>query len=147
MGYCEITEEDKDVASAGSMKSTAKLYANGLLTVETLSRTRAAFGGLRGRVLVVFIDSNGHAHWISPIFKCATRCAIFDPTCSSEGREVFQQNLPEPVGRLTKSLDIIHFDEAKFGQWKEQLQQMGNFIRSASEIAPEIKALVSQLPF
>jgi hypothetical protein len=147
MSYCERTEEDNEVAYGGSMKTTAKLYPNGQLTIETYSRTRALFGALRGRVIIICIDGNGVPHWFSDVLKCSTRCAIFDPTCSSEGLEVFTPILPEPVGRLTESLDIIHFDEAKFRELRDQFKQMGDFIRGAAQIASEIKELTSQLPF
>jgi hypothetical protein len=146
MSYCEKNEFDRDVAYAGDMDTTAKLYPNGLLSVECRSRTRAAFGGLRGRIVVICLNANGEAHWVSQIFACSTRCGIFDPTCASQGVNAFFQELPEPVGRLTESLDIINFDEAKFGQWRDQLNQAAEFIRQSQTIAQEIKVLTDQLP-
>ncbi|PZO41739.1 MAG: hypothetical protein DCF19_09300 [Pseudanabaena frigida] len=125
------------------MNTTAKLYPNGLLTVECRSRTRAAFSGLRGRIAVICFNANREAHWISQIFQCSTRCAIFDPTCSSQGTNAFFQELPEPVGRLTESIDIINFDESRFGQWREQLIQARELIQSSQTIAQEIKGIVN----
>jgi hypothetical protein len=141
----EAYEENGEVAFAASMRSTAKLYPNGQLTVETYSRTRAAFSGFRGRVYIICIDGNGIPHWISERFACVTRCSLFDVTCPSEGTQVFMQNFPEAVGRLSQSLDIIHFDEAKFRSAEEFAQKLIEGIKAAEQIAPEIKALLGAL--
>jgi hypothetical protein len=143
MSYCEANEYDRDVAFAGEMNTTAKLYPNGFLSVECASRTRAAFSGLRGRIVVVCLNANREAHWISQVFACPTRCSLFDPTCASQGTDAFFQGLPEPVGRLTESIDIINFDEAKFGQWRDQLNQAREFIQNSQTIAQEIKVIAN----
>ena len=80
---------------------------------------------------------------MSQVFACATRCSLFDPTCASQGTDAFFQGLPEPVGRLTESIDIINFDEAKFGQWREQLNQARELIQNSQTIAQEIKVIVN----
>lgn len=146
MSYCEANEYDREVAYGGEMNTTARLYPNGLLSVECRSRTRAVFGGLRGRIVVICLNANREAHWVSQIFSCATRCAIFDPTCASDGTEAFFQELPEPIGRLTESIDIINFDEARFGQWRDQLNQAREFIQNSQTIAQEIKVIADQIP-
>jgi hypothetical protein len=137
----EATEED-DVGFAKKMRTKTTLYKNGLLLAETFSETRAAFSGLRGCVIVICLDDSGVAHYVSDTIQCTTRCALIDPSCPSSGTNAWTQQLPEPVGRLSTALNIVHFeadDPVGF------TQRIINGIKATTSIGNEIKPLVDQL--
>ena len=134
--------ERDEVGYAKRLRTTATLYENGLLVIETFSENRAPFSGLRGRVLVVCFDHAGVAHWVSQEFACTTRCSLLDATCASSGTNAWTQQLPEQVGRLSRSLDIVHYEaDAAPGQ-------RDNIIRGIKDtvaVLAEIQALYGLL--
>jgi hypothetical protein len=137
----EVTEEDV-VGFAKKMRTKATLYRNGLLLVETFSESRAAFSGLRGCVIVICIDDAGRAQYVSDTIVCKTRCSVTDPTCPSSGTDAWTQQLPEPVGRLSTTLNIVHFE----GQDPVSFtQRIIKGIQETTDLAGEIKPLVDLL--
>jgi len=134
--------EQDEVGYAKRLRTKAKLYQNGVLVVETFSECRAAFSGLRGRVLVICFDQAGVVHWVSQEFACHTRCALMDPSCASSGTDAWVDNLPEPVGRLTQSLDIVHLEGDSDRDFRTRVI---DGIKATREVADEIKAIYDNL--
>ncbi len=133
--------EEGDVASKKFMSTTATLATNGLLTIETYSKSSAKTEGLRGHVVVVVYDANGNAIWVSEDHECTTRCSTWDPSCASSGTDSWFEQLPEIVGSLASHLDVVH-DEEGLGN---MLVNTRRAIKESTAIAGEIKALASQV--
>lgn len=106
-----IAEESNNVATNKEMRTKATLATDGLLTIETFSKSREKFEGLRGHVVVICYDAAGRAIWISQDHQCTTRCGTWD-TCASSGTDTWIEALPVEVGsNTTTHLDIVHSDE------------------------------------
>jgi hypothetical protein len=135
----EASESD-NVAKGKSMSTKATLSLNGLLTIETKSRSSLKTQGLKGHVVVVVYDASGNAIWLSNEHKCTTRGGTWDPTCASSGTDSWFEQFPAEVGQYAASLDIVHDDEG-LGR---MVQIFRNAIKTSQTIAPEIKAAMEQ---
>jgi hypothetical protein len=124
------------------VQTTATLYRNGLLTVESKNRNRNPVGALRCRTLVVVQDAAGRAIWVSNEFADPTRCGLFDFSCASDGTTNHTQQFPEPVGRFAVSMDILVADEASFVDLRNQFIRV---IKATDDIFQEIKDVYAQL--
>ena len=133
--------EQGDVASKKFMSTKATLATNGLLTIETYSKSRAKTEALRGHVAIVVYDANGNAIWVSEDHGCTTRCGTWDPSCASSGTNSWFEQFPEQVGQLAASLDIVHDDEG-LGNMVGNTRRA---IKESTAIAGEIKALAAQI--
>lgn len=102
---------DKEMLLARNLCQLRHLATNGLLTIETYSKSSAKAEALRGHVAIVVYDANGNAIWLSEDHKCTTRCGTWDPSCASSGTNSWFEQFPEKVGQLAASLDIVHDDE------------------------------------
>ena len=130
----------REVAEVGwgkRMETTATLYRNGTLTVESYQKNDNWFGALRGRILVVCIDERGNNIWISDVLNCPTRCSIPDVSCASYGTTNFVNNFPEAVGKYTKRLDILQADNPNYVNLRNQFIDA---IKAIGDIAAEVKA-------
>ncbi|MCT7955160.1 hypothetical protein [Laspinema palackyanum] len=130
--------ESEEVGNKKSMSTTATLYKNGLLSIETFSRSQHRSEGLRGYVLVICMDSAGRAIWISKSYRCTTRCSKFDFTCASAGTDAWQEKLPDEVGKYTTGLDIVQSDEG-LGDFRNKVIQG---IKTTKEIVDELKPII-----
>ena len=137
----ETTEQDV-VGYAKTMRTKATLYQNGLLLVETFTDCRAPFSGLRGRVHAICSDQFGVAHWVSQEFACRTRCSLLDPSCPSLGTDAWEEYLPEAVGRLTTSLNIVHLEGDSDLDFRTRVI---DGIKATQEVAGEIKPILDLL--
>ena len=135
------TSEEGDVAGGKFMSTRTTLATNGLLTIETYSKSRVRTEALRGHVAVVVYDANGNAIWVSEDHGCTTRCGTWDPTCASSGTNSWFEQFPEIVGQLASSLDIVHADEG-LGNMVGNTRRA---IKESAAIASEIKALAAQI--
>ena len=133
--------EQGDVASKKFMSTKATLATNGLLTIETYSKSSAKTEGLRGHVAIVAYDANGNAIWVSKEYDCTTRCGTWDPSCASSGTNSWFEEFPEIVGQLSTHLDIVHDDEG-LGNMVENTRRA---IKESTAIAGEIKVLAAQV--
>lgn len=133
--------KSENVGSTKIIFTEATLYRSGLLVVKTYSESKDPFHGLRGRVLIICRDSDGHAIWVSNEYKCTTRGSTFDFTCVSSGTDTWQEKLPTEVGELTAVLDIIQSDEG-LGDFRNRVI---DGIRTAQDIAANLKPSVQQL--
>jgi hypothetical protein len=133
--------EEGDVASKKFMSTKATLANNGLLTIETFSKSRVKTEALRGHVAIVVYDAQGNAIWVSEDHKCTTRCGTWDPSCASSGTDSWFEKFPEIVGQLATSLDIVHDDEG-LGNMVNNTRKL---IKESTVIASEIKALAAQV--
>jgi hypothetical protein len=127
----EVTE----VGWGKRMDTTAVLYRNGTLTVQSYQKNDNWFGGLRGRILVVCIDEHGNSIWISDVLSCPTRCSIPDVGCASYGTSSFVNNFPEAVGKHTTRLDILQADNANYVELRNQFIDA---IKALGSIAQEV---------
>lgn len=133
--------EQGDVARKKFMSTKATLATNGLLTIETYSKSSAKTEALRGHVAIVVYDANGNAIWVSEDHGCTTRCGTWDPSCASSGTNSRFVQFPEQVGQLAASLDVVHDDEG-FGNMVGNTRRA---IKESTAIAGEIKALAAQI--
>jgi hypothetical protein len=134
-----------EVAEVGwgkRMETTAILYRNGMLTVDSYQKNDNWFGGLRGRILVVCIDAQSNNIWVSDVFTCPTRCSVPDPSCASYGRANFVNGFPEPVGRFTERLDILQADNPNYLDLRNVFIDA---IKGIGAVAAEVKAVWDQL--
>jgi hypothetical protein len=139
----EVTLFQKDeVGFAKFMETKATLYRNGHLVVNTYTRNDNWTGGLRGKVLVVAIDGQGRAIWISQEFRCATRCSVPDMSCASQGRETFVENFPAKVGEMAQRLHIYQADTPSYVDLRSELVEG---IRRTISVITELKDLVALL--
>lgn len=133
--------ERETVGRRKVMETTATLFRNGLLVMETLSECNHWCEGLRGRVFAICIDTQGRAIWVTKEYKCTTRGSIFDPTCPSQGKDVFQENIPEIIAQQTNALDIVQ-DDGPLTNWREQLKRQ---IKDTREVLDEVRKVQSSL--
>lgn len=131
--------EEGDVASGKFMSTKATLSTNGLLTIETYSKSRVKTEALRGHVVVVVYDGSGNAIWVSEDHGCTTRCGTWDPSCASSGTDSWFEKFPDIIGQSAASLDIVHDDEG-LGNMVENTRRA---IKESTAIAGEIKALAN----
>ena len=135
----EVTLFKKDEVGFGKfMETKATLYRNGHLVVNTYTRNDNWTGGLRGKVLVVAIDGQGRAIWISQELRCATRCSVPDVTCASQGRETFVENFPPKVGEMAHRLHIYQADTPSYVDLRANLV---DGIRRTISVITELKEL------
>jgi hypothetical protein len=125
-------QEDTEIGFGKRMNTTAKLFRNGTLTVESYQKNDNWFGGLRGEILVLCVDAQGYNIWISNVLQCPTRCSVLDPSCASYGMSNFVNNFPAAVGRDTASLDILQADRANYVKLRDQsiagIKALGDFV-------------------
>jgi len=133
--------EQGDVARKKFMSTKATLATNGLLTIETYSKSSAKTEALRGHVAIVVYDANGNAIWVSEDHGCTTRRGTWDPSCASSGTNSRFVQFPEQVGQLAASLDIVHDGEG-LGNMVGNTRRA---IKESTAIAGEIKALAAQI--
>jgi hypothetical protein len=122
-------------------EADATLYANGLLVIETKCTSNHRFEGLRAQVFVVCVDDQARGHWVSQVYQCSTVGGTWDPTIPSQMSDVFREDLPEPVGRLTQELHI-YADSGPLGDSRRSLMEA---IKAGAEVAEEIKPLLALL--
>lgn len=133
--------EQGDVARKKFMSTKATLATNGLLTIETYSKSSVKTEALRGHVAIVVYDANGNAIWVSEDHGCTTRRGTWDPSCASSGTNSRFVQFPEQVGQLAASLDIVHDGEG-LGNMVGNTRRA---IKESTAIAGEIKALAAQI--
>jgi hypothetical protein len=129
-------QELTEVGWGKKMDTTAILYKNGTLTVESFQKNDNWFGGLRGRILVLCTDANGNNISISDVLECATRCAVPDFSCASYGTTNFVNNFPEAVGKHATSLDILQADNPNYVDLRNAFIDA---IKAIGSIAQEVK--------
>jgi hypothetical protein len=125
-----------EVGWGKKMDTTATLYRNGTLTVESYQRNDNWWDGLRGRILVLCIDAQGNNIWISDVLECPTRCSIPDVSCASYGTMNFVNNFPEAVGKYTTRLDILQADNPNYVDLRNQFIDAAKAI---GDVAIEVK--------
>lgn len=134
-----------EVAEVGwgkRMETTAILYRNGQLSVDSYQKNDNWFGGLRGQILVLCIDAASNNIWISDVLACPTRCSIPDVSCASYGRTSFANQFPEQVGRFTARLDILQADNPNYVDLRNAFIDA---IKAVGDVAAEVKAVWNQL--
>jgi hypothetical protein len=137
-----VASEYTEVGDHKYMDTKATLYRNGVLIVDSYQKSDNWGAGLRGQILVLCIDGNANAHWISPVFVCPTRCSATDPTCASRGRVNFQANFPEPVGQYTERLDIYQADNPNYVDYRTRWIEV---IKNTGEIVAAVAAVLALL--
>jgi hypothetical protein len=141
----EITAQTaEDVGNEKHMRTFARLYRNGNLQINCYTRCTHWGEGLRGRVYVVCVDSNGNQMWVSQVFSCTTRGSRGDLLTSSSGTENFSENMPPEVGKYTVRLDIYQGD-AGSRDWTVTRDTTIQGIKTIGAIAAEVKAQWAQL--
>jgi hypothetical protein len=134
--------KSEDVGSGKHLTTNATLYRNGLLMVDSFGQNSNWVGGLRPRTMVVAVDDQGRAIWVSNIFASQTLCAVPDFSCASSRRETFSQQLPDAVGHYAADLQIYDGDAANYVDLRNRII---DGIKATGDIAAEIKAVLGQL--
>jgi hypothetical protein len=124
------------------MRTTATLYRDGRLVASTYTQNDNWTGGLRGRVLIVFMDTAGQAIYVSQDFACTTRCSVPDFSCASRGTNLFTEQFPAVIGRYTQRLDIYQSDAASFADLR---QRFIDGIKALKDIAVEVKNAITSV--
>lgn len=88
----------EEVASDKYMTTTATLYRNGKLIVQVYTDNDNFWHALRGRVVVVVRDKDGHAIGGTAELSCSFRGSSSGWE-SSSGTDTFSLQLPEDVAR------------------------------------------------
>lgn len=140
----------REVAKGRRISGSAILYKNGLLDLKVSTKTSMAFYGMKGRVMVLFIDNQGRCIYMSDVFRCTTLCSTTDPKCkSSINDEPFNQQLPQSVGENTASIRFQYGDEMNFSNIRKTMGNIMNAYVEAKQIvgplATDITKLVSTL--
>jgi hypothetical protein len=133
---------NEEVGWGKHMDTSATLYRDGRLVVDSYERNDNWFGALRSEIIVVCVDPLGRSQWVSEVFKCATRCSVPDVSCASYGRQTFQQALPEAVGKWTSRLDIYQADNPDYDAFRRNLI---NFIHTLKDLVPDVKDVLHLL--
>src|SRR4051794_35255204 len=134
--------KSEDVGAGKHLTTNATMYRNGLLMVDSYGQNSTWFGALRPRTLAVVVDNRGGAIWFSQIFASQTLCGVMDPSCASNRRETFSQQMPDAVGHYAADVQIYDGDAANFVDLRNSFIDA---IKAAGDIAVEIKAVLSQL--
>lgn len=134
--------QTSDVGWGKRMESTATLYRNGTLVVDSGTYNSNWFGGLRGRTLVVISDAEGRMIWTSPIFHDPTRCSVPDVSCASNGRVTHVDHMPASVGEFGTRIDIYHGDNPNYVNLRNVIIDI---IKSFVDIAAALKDAWDQL--
>jgi hypothetical protein len=137
-----LASERENVGWGKWMETRATLYRNGLFNAQVKTENGNLFGGLRGRALVVCIDSIGRAIWVSPELVCTTRCALTDPSCASYMTEAFSDTFPVAVAENTVRMDIIQSDTPSFRNLRDSLIDA---IRQVADVVQAVKDAWNQL--
>jgi hypothetical protein len=131
------------ITADGYITSTVTLHTDGRLFVDAYLKNNARRHGMRARVAVACLDDRGRAHWVSSIYAFPTMCGTWDPTCPSEKQvEPKMEKLPDPVGELTRSLDVHRWDGESGVDWHTKLIRQ---IQDAQEVYDEIKPYLDTL--
>jgi hypothetical protein len=131
-----------DVGWGKRMESSATLYRNGTLVLDSATYNSNWFGGLRGRTLVVVSDAEGRMIWTSPIFHDPTRCSVPDISCASNGRVTHVEHMPAAVGEFGTRIDIYHGDNPNYVDLRNVIIDI---IKSFVDIASALKEAWDQL--
>src|SRR3954447_8506126 len=114
-----ITEK---IAENGFVTTTVTLHTDGTFFVDAYLENKARRHGMRPRVAVACLDDRGRAHWVSPIYAFPTMCGTWDPTCPSEKKvEPKMDKFPQPVGELTRTLEVHRWDGESNVDWHTKL--------------------------
>jgi hypothetical protein len=133
---------NEEVGWGKRMDTTATLYRDGRLVVDSYTRNDNWTGALRGRTFVVVADAQGRSIWASRIFEDPTRCSILDPGCASYGRVTHIELFPEAVGQYVEQLDIYHADDANFVDLRAALIDA---IKATGDVADAVREEWEQL--
>jgi hypothetical protein len=112
---------EQNVAWGKWMRTWGYLYRSGKLQLNTFTRNDNWWAGLRGRVLVEYVDAAGRAIWVSQIFECPTRCSVPDFSCASYGTTWLTEDVPQEVGQLTIRLDVYQADTDVFIDMRQRI--------------------------
>jgi hypothetical protein len=126
----------QNIAWGKFMQTTATLYRDGKLVVSPYTKNDNWGAGLRGRVLVVCVDTVGQAICVSQDWGCTTRCSVPDFSCASSGTDLFSEQFPATIGRYTNRLDIYQAETPSFVDLRVQTI---NMIKALVNIAQEVK--------
>jgi hypothetical protein len=132
----------QDIGAGKHVTSTATEYRNGLLVLDSYSKNDNWWYGMRPKTLVVAVDNQGRAIWVSQVFNSATLCGVVDPSCASQRRETFTQQFPDAVGHYTAHLEIYHADNPNYVNLRNSIIDA---IKASRDIAQEVKDVLNQL--
>jgi hypothetical protein len=126
----------QDIGSGKKMESRVTQYRNGLMMVDSWAKNTNWFGGMRPKTLVVAVDNQGRAIWVSQVFTSSTLCGVLDVSCASQRRETFSETFPEAIGHYAASLDIYHADNPNYVDLRSRLIDA---IKATKDVAQAVK--------
>ena len=144
-----LFEDQADTVGAGKrIETTAELFGNDQMVVQARTINSSWVAGLRGRVLIVILDEQNRAIWVTDTIECRTRCSVPDPSCASEGLETFNLSFPAHpeagfvIRKYARTMRIFHSDGPDPVTFADQWKQN---ILIAQDIAREIKELAATI--
>ena len=132
----------REVGWGKFMETDATLYRDGTLAVTAKTECNNWTSGLRGRLLIVGIDSRGRAVWVSQPLRCTTRGSIPDFSTPSFGTDLIHENWPQEAAALIASLDIYQGDDAIFVDLRKSIVDS---IKAVGEIAAALGPVLALL--
>lgn len=133
--------KEEYVGNKKKVSTHVVLYRNGSLMTTIWSKSGHWSEGLRARCYLVLVDDQNRQQWTSKEYICTTRGSVPDLFTPSEGTDIWQESVPDPVARLTNRIDIFHSS----GPLGPPLTGVINFIRGTQEIYEEIKPFLDAL--
>jgi len=134
-----------NVAWGKSMSTDATLYRDGRLIATTYTKNDNWWAGLRGRILIVAVDTAGRAIWVSPDFQCTTRCAVPDMSCASYGTDLFSDSFPEAFGRYASYMDIYQAEIPSFSDLRQRTIDGIKALKDIVDVAADLKKAITDL--
>lgn len=142
-GVCRV-QNAHNVGNKKRMDSTAYLHKDGKLFVDSWGRTTHKFEGLRGRVLVVVLDSAGRAIWVSHVYWNPTLCATWDPSCPSAGMTTHFESMPAAVGAHASGMRIHMYNGVNLTSLRARII---DGVKASGDIAQAVKDEFGKLQY
>jgi hypothetical protein len=135
-------QQRNEVGWGKFMDTTARLYRNGCLVVSCRTENNNWADGLWGRILVVAVDGQGRAVWVSQVLECTTRCGVPDFSCASFGTDTLEEKFPDVVGPMTDHIDVY---QASRGNFVDLRKATIEAIKGVAEIAKTLGPVLALL--
>lgn len=132
-------ESYKDIGG-GWAGGTAVLYRNGSLIVNGRAVSNANNSATYAAMFVVGVDSRGRALFVSNLFNLPTACGQWDPTCSSDRSQSFQQSINSDLATYVDRLDVFVTGRDQPGGWQRWRTNIREAVNTWNDLPPEVKA-------
>lgn len=139
--FADVTGHKEESMQGGYAETTATLYKNGLLVLETHAKSNTPHKGVTAGTFVVGVDAKGRALYISPYFDIPTACGTWDPSpgCSSNVRKNRQDNMSENFAAIIERVEVF-VDSRKRDDWSIWQANVKKACELANDLPTPLKA-------